>query len=342
MKNKAKVEPGLILLIGLLAVFCAMIIAAWVFDISPEPSPLGPEYSYDIEQYAKIDPGLIHYEPVGEAIPLDFQAARAIALGADGKMYIAGDDKVEIHTPGISITIQSVFNGEPTCITVEDDGTILVGVVNTIRVLGTDAKEKARWIVPETNAILTSLAYDKNYVFAADAVNKVVWQFDRQGNVVGQIGKKDEQRNIPGFVIPSPYFDIAMASDGLLRVVNPGRHLIEAYTVNGDREWVWGKPTMGIEGFSGCCNPVNFAILPDGGFVTAEKGLVRVKTYDSDGIFTGVVAGPEQLGWVELMRVSDFTEKSEVKGFDVAVDAQERVYVLDTVRNAVRIFAKKP
>ena len=69
-----------------------------------------------------------------------------------------------------------------------------------------------------------------------------------------------------------------MASDGLLRVVNPGRHRIEAYTFDGDLEFSWGKVSVGIEGFCGCCNPVNFAILSDGSFITCEKGLTRVAT----------------------------------------------------------------
>ncbi|MBM3243119.1 hypothetical protein FJZ31_43220, partial [Candidatus Poribacteria bacterium] len=50
-----------------------------------------------------------------------------------------------------------------------------------------------------------------------------------------------------------------------------------------------GYLSMDIDGFCGCCNPVNFAMLPDGRFVTCEKGLPRVKIYDADGTFSGVV-----------------------------------------------------
>ncbi|MHC4524382.1 MAG: hypothetical protein ACYSU8_02430, partial [Planctomycetota bacterium] len=94
-------------------------------------------------------------------------------------------------------------------------------------------------------------------------------------------------------------------------------------------------------GFSGCCNPVALAILPDGGFVTAEKGLVRVKVYDADGEFVGVVAGPDQLGWIAPLRVCKTPEECKSKGFDVAVDSAGRIYVLDTLRNVVRVFEKK-
>jgi hypothetical protein len=174
-------------------------------------------------------------------------------------------------------------------------------------------------------------------IFAADAVDGRIYVYDRQGKAIRTIGGEGENK----FSIPSPYFDIAMASDGLLRVVDPGRHLIIAYTVDGHKEWSWGKATPAIEGFSGCCNPVNFAILPDESFVTAEKGLVRVKIYDSDGKFVGVVAGPEQLEWTEKQRVCNTPEECQSRRFDVAVDSDGKVYVLDTVKNVIRVFEKK-
>jgi hypothetical protein len=166
--------------------------------------------------------------------------------------------------------------------------------------------------------------------------------------LINRIGEKSPERNIPGFVIPSPYFDLAVASDGLLRVTNPGRHRIEAYTFEGDLEFWWGEFSSRLEGFCGCCNPVNFAILPDDSFVTCEKGLVRVKIYNHKGNFVGVVAGPEQLVEGGASRVSEFGAGSGSReagaragGFDVAVDSRGRIFVLDTIKNVVRIFARK-
>ena len=327
---------GLVLVIAILAGIVAFVL----FDASGVKSTLPPEYSYDIEQYAKIDPALILYEQVGETIDTDFEATHAIAVGVDGKIYIAGDREIAVYTSDGNAIRQIELEGEPTCITTESDGTMIVGVESYIVFVDRSGVETDRWETSAENAILTAVAMDKGNVFTADAVNKVIWRYDREGHLQNKIGQKDEDRNIPGIVVPSPYFDIAMAADGLLRVVNPGRHLIEAYTADGDREWVWGKASVSVEGFSGCCNPINFAILPDGGFVTCEKGLVRIKVYDADGNFTGVVAGPDQLGWVEPLRVCETVQQCSSKGFDVAVDTNGRIYVLDMVRNNVRIFEK--
>ncbi len=94
------------------------------------------------------------------------------------------------------------------------------------------------------------------------------------------------------------------------------------------------------DGFCGCCNPVNFAVLPDGGFVTCEKGLPRVKIHDADGVFASVVAGPE--GFAENWRVCILNALSNCQtgGLDVAVDSMGRILVLDPVERVVRIFTQ--
>lgn len=345
MKERmGKIQSGLLIAVVLIVAVVAGAIAFVMFDASGTKTTLGPEYTYDIKQYAKIDPALILYRQVGETIETDFEVTNAVAVDAEGRIYLAGDEKIAVFTPDGDVVKQIELGAEPTCLAVDNDGTMIIGLVDTIEVLDSNGVETGRWKVTadaSDEVLLTSIAVDKDSVFAADAVNKVIGRYDRNGVLQNQIGAKDKDRNIPGFIVPSPYFDVAMASDGLLRVVNPGRHLIEAYTVNGDREWSWGKPSVGVEGFSGCCNPINFALLPDGGFVTAEKGLVRVKVYDADGNFVGVVAGPDQLDWVEPLRVCLTPEECSAKGFDVAADSNGRITILDMVRNHIRVFEKK-
>jgi hypothetical protein len=201
--------------------------------------------------------------------------------------------------------------------------------------------EKISTWPPVQSALLTSIAVGRQDVFAADALNKVVHRFDKNGNLQGRLGQKDAQRGIDGFVVPSPYFDVVLGRDGLLRATNPGRQRVEAYTADGHLEWHWGTPSVQIEGFSGCCNPIALAGLPDGTFVTGEKGLVRVKVHDDEGRLLGVVAGPHQLGWQGPIRVCEKIEECGSHGVDVAVDSQGRIYVLEQVRNTILIFEKK-
>lgn len=339
-RKRAKIQSGLLITITLVTALVVMILGGVLFDVSPEPSDLPSEYTYDMDAYTQIDPDLIRYHAFDASMPLDVDRSRAIAVDADEKIYIAADKKIQVYTMPNPIPEEIALTVTPSCLTVEEDGTLLVGAEKIVLVLKPDGGEIARFTMPVDRAVLTSIAADENNIFAADAANKLIWRFDRSGKLLGQIGQKDADRNIPGIVVPSPYFDILMAEDGLLRVVNPGRHLIEAYTVDGDREWVWGQTSVGIEGFSGCCNPVAIALLPDGGFVTAEKGLVRIKTYDADGRFVDVVAGPEQLNWTGPMRVCQSSSDCGMQSFDVAVGPSGRIYVLDLADNRIYTFKK--
>jgi hypothetical protein len=98
---------------------------------------------------------------------------------------------------------------------------------------------------------------------------------------------------------------------------------------------------MNVEGFCGCCNPVYFTRLPDGWFVTSEKGLNRIKVYDVTGKFECVVAGPEQLIKDRELAWKSCTNCQVGFGMPVAADARGRVLVLDPSTRDVRIFERK-
>lgn len=352
--NTKQNTTSIAILIGVLITFAIVVavVALMRLDTTGKKgSGLGKEYSYEID--TKIDPNLILYEESPEHFVTGFKAARAIAIDSKGNMYIAGDKAISIHGYVIgdkgSIALSSggdlpgsiKLTDMPRCLTVTDDGKIYVGMTNYVEVYDSRGKRLASWDSLGERAVLTSIAVSKNDVFVADAGNRIILHYDTAGKLINRIGAKDKARNIPGFVIPSPYFDLAVARDGLLRVVNPGLRRIEAYTYDGDLEFWWGKFSLSVEGFCGCCNPVNFAILEDGSFVTCEKGLIRVKIYDPEGAFVGVVAGPEQLVEGGASRVSELSAGSQAEGFDVAVDAQERIFILDTINNIVKIFTRK-
>jgi hypothetical protein len=208
------------------------------------------------------------------------------------------------------------------------DGTVYVGMIDHVEVYSPEGRRRAKWDSLGEKAIVTSIAVSGSDVFVADSGNRVVLRYDRSGRLLGRIGRADKSRDIPGLLVRRPCVDVAAGGKGVLWVTNPGRWRVEAYTFDGDLQSWWGEYSRGIEGFCGCCNPTDIAILPGGGFVTSEKGLPRVKVYDDCGSFECVVAGPES-----------FAEGTV--GLDLAVDSRGRVLVLDPVAAAVRIFVPK-
>ena len=341
--NKITGKANFKIVIGVLialAVLVAVVAVIKLDVVGSRGGGLGKEFKYEVDELARIDPNLIIYEESAEPIKTGFANTHGIAVDSKGSVYVAGDKAIRIFAQSGDRLSEIKLGDIPRCLTITTDGTIYTGMKDHVKVYDAEGKQKASWESLGQDAILTSIVASKGNVFVADAGNRIVIRYDIEGNIINEIGKRDTFRNIPGFVIPSPYFDMVLPKDGLLRVVNPGRLRIEAYTLDGDLEFWWGAPSAAIEGFCGCCNPVNIAVLPDGSFVTCEKGLVRIKIYNSGGSFVGVVTGPEQFGAGGTTKICMLPEECQTSGFDVAVDSEGRVFVLDTVDNIVKVFSR--
>ena len=284
-------------------------------------------FEYDLERFKESGAGLVRYAETG-GIRVERANVTAIAVGPDDRLYVAGDDAVLIFDTCGAVEATIAVETPAGCLAVDKNGDLYLGLGNHVEVRRGGGGAKSDWESPGEKAILTSIALSSARVFVADAGSRVVWEYDKSGRRVNKIGAKDESRDIPGFIIPSPFFDVAVDPDGFLWAANPGRHLLQNFTPDGNIRTSWGKSSMKVEGFGGCCNPTHFAVLEDGSFVTSEKGLARVKVYDRLGDLVSVVAAP------------DAFDPGTV-GLDLAVDASQRIYVLDPRRKMVRIFEKQ-
>jgi len=295
---------------------------------------------HDLRELSAVDPALIQYREAGK-ITTSAQHLHAIAVDPEDRVYLAADKSIQVFSmDGVHLS-ELRLNDTPRCLTVTGNGIAYVGMRDHVEIYSPRGLQKASWGGLGQNAVLTSIAVSENDVFVADAGNRVVLRYDASGKLARRIGERDESRDIPGFSVPSPYFDLAVSPDGLLRVANPGQHRVEAYTFDGDLELSWGNPSMGIAGFCGCCNPVNFAMLPDGKFVTCEKGLPRVKVYNAEGGLESVVAGSEAFAKnAKVCALGGGPFGCRTGGMDVAVDSSGSVLVMDPVEKVVRIFER--
>jgi hypothetical protein len=301
-----------------------------------KPNP----FAYDLSKVSRTDPTLVLYEETARfACP--HPEPRRLTIGPDERLYIAAGKQVSVLDKAGQL-VRSIGLDQPAgCVAVDEQGLIYVGAQDPIQVFNQVGEQQQRWDSPSRKSWFTALAVGVEDVFAADAAQRAVVRMDKSGKVLHRIGVKDTARSIPGLIVPSPYLDVELAPDGLLRVNNPGRHRVETYTREGHLELSWGSAGGGIQGFTGCCNPISVALLPGGKFVTCEKGLPRVKLYGPTGEFEGVVAGVESFR--ENMRAGSARRASDgmMGGLDAAADNQGRVYILDLVMNHVRVMSRK-
>lgn len=284
-------------------------------------------FAYNIEYFKQSDSALFHYEQIGE-LNLELDLPLGITIGMDNTLHVSGDRLILklAHNGSILNTIECSASVRALCM--DTQGNLYAAQNRHIEVYNTAGKRKTRWDISGKNPLITSIAVSTSGVYVADAGAKTVWHFNLQGELKHKIGPEKEAAGIPALVIPSPYFDVAVDPDGFIWIANTGNHALESYTPDGTFRSSWGSYSMKTEGFSGCCNPSHFAILSDGSFVTSEKGIPRVKVYNRAGILVSLVAGPER-----------FLEGTV--GLDLSVDANDRIYILDPKKKAVRIFDKK-
>jgi hypothetical protein len=288
-----------------------------------EPNP----YEYDVTRYHAVDPAKVLYSEQ-ERVPAVVASPHAIAVSASGSLYIGGAKEISRIMQNAKESF--AVSAQVMAMALDEAGNLYAGFQDHIEVYDRNLVRKAEWISLGEKAIITSVAVGKTEVFVCDAGQKIVWKFSRAGALLGQIGGEAAGADAPHeFVIPSAYFDVVVSGDGLPWVVDPGRQKVRLFDAEGRKKAEWGSASMDWQGFCGCCNPSHIAILPGGGFGTAEKGLPRVKVYDAQGRWEGVVEAPDNF-------------PADAEGLDVAVDGQGRIYVLVPAEGQVRIYVRKP
>ncbi|MHC4353354.1 MAG: NHL repeat-containing protein, partial [Planctomycetota bacterium] len=203
-RESGKIDTNI--LVGVLVALAVVvgIVSVVKLDVAGNKgSGLSKEFKYDIAKLAHVDPNLIVYEESARSISTGFAAAKSIAADSEGSVYVAGDESVRIFSASGSQLDEINLAQTPGCLAVAADGAIFVGLRDHVEVYDAEGKLLTSWRSLGSDAILTSIAVSEEDVFVADAGGRVVVRYDRQGNVIGEIGRKDSARNAPGFVIPS-------------------------------------------------------------------------------------------------------------------------------------------
>lgn len=250
-----------------------------------------------------------------------------IAIDSKDNVYLAGAGGVRVVDADGKLLSAWATSGPAKCVAVDADANVYVGLTTRIEKYGKDGKLLASWGTEGKERgqlqVVSGIAIYGANVYVADAGNRCVHRFDITGDFIDDIGKR--RTGDVGMVCPSPYLDCALDKDGILYVNNPGLCRVERYDQNGKRIGMWGDPGDKPEDFSGCCNPSNIALLPDGRVITSEKLTPRVKVYDDKGAMLAYI-GPEF-----------FSQMAE--GLDVAADSKGSIFVVDPNVKKVLVFS---
>jgi sugar lactone lactonase YvrE len=321
MKNK-----GIIIFLIILAI---VIVAVMVGDwFSKRPDNMeGNKFEFSVDEFKIVPEELIHYKET-KNFKLGFEKPAGLTIEGE-KIYIAGDVKIIIIDISGKLLNEFELPDQPKTIEVAGEK-IFVAFEKQVNIYSSAFILESELKINEANSYLTALAVSDNEIYVADAGTRKIYRFSFSGEKLNEFEGKANEDVLHGFIIPSPNFDIDINEYGDLWVVNPGLHTLENYTPEGRLREHWKASGPQTENFSGCCNPAHFCFLPEGYFVTSEKGLVRIKIYKPSGEFLSVVAPPNK-----------FENKIEGQAPDIAVDSKGNIYALDFDRNVLRVFEKK-
>ncbi|MEI8226278.1 MAG: hypothetical protein WCG82_10155 [Bacteroidota bacterium] len=208
---------------------------------------------------------------------------KAVTVSPAGYIYLGGDSFVSCYDSDLKLKWNLKTPYPVTSLSNYGD-TIFASTMELILVISSGGEIKDEWGPFEDNGIITSVTANSSYVAFADAGNKMLFILDKSGGVKKLIGQNDGQ-----FIIPSPYFDVALGSDNTLLVANTGHRRVETRNIEGEIKSYFGEPGLAPGAFCGCCNPAHFIIIPKG-FVTAEKGINRIKILNKTGEFVEFVS----------------------------------------------------
>ncbi len=262
------------------------------------------------------------------------EVLRGLAVDEAGLVYAVGDRAVKVFDQAGTLVRQWGLSRPAYCVAIEqvaieqpgDKGgvaTVWVGGSGQVERFDVQGKALPMFRDGQRLGTVTAIGLHGEDVLLADATARCIRRYDRAGTWRNDIGRDN---NTQGFVIPNGYLDFRVDKAGVIHAINPARHRIERYSLDGKLLGHFGKFGMTQpEDFGGCCNPTNLALLPDSRLVVTEKAPPRLKVYDAGDKVAAVVTAE--------------AFDPQCRNMSLAVDSQGHIYVADTERLCILVFA---
>jgi hypothetical protein len=272
--------------------------------------------------------GIRVYSPKGELLqtwPLEIKPS-AVCVTVGGAIFAAGDGKLlKLDASGkVIASVASPVASEPVVIGKDVEDMVKEMIKQSKQSYATElANMKAN--LEKRRSEVTGLTTTAEDVFmAVPAPNDFTYR----------VYRFDQSLENPKLVVEKlrgccGQMDI-QSHDGKLWIPHNARHSVECRDRDGTQLSKFGKAgRVKASDFGGCCEPKNMRVLPNGEILAAESGPPTcIKRFSASGKFIETVAVLDTKG--DCVRVT------------VAVSPDgSRYYMLDTARDAIRIFGTK-
>ncbi len=255
-------------------------------------------------------PESIYYRE-SRSVQLPFEQASCIAI-TDRNILVCGNKKLLLLSTGAVLEKVVELKSAPLAICHNREFGIFMAFNNHIGLYSYEGDFIEEVFQLDGKNKITSMILFSGYLFLADTVGKKIIRYNIHDKKHMEINRYNEQK----FILPSPYFELAAGQEGTFFVTDPGRRKIVNLDINMNYLSSWGKSSIALDGFAGCCNPVQLAVTNRVEFITAEKGNNRIKLYSEKGEF------------LDLILINDNLPKgAEIR--DIAVDGNNSLYILE-------------
>ena len=296
-------------------------VTAWMLGVTTPPAELNKDAS--------------HPEGTPLAVKGQTKCKRLTGLAVLGNGNLLACDYagevIKVISPDDRLVGTWKLTFRPTVVVVSGNS-IYVGGEDALAKLDQNGREVKRALIGETGlptGHTAGLAVDGEDLYASYA--RIAGS---SGGAIVRTNKDfaDPKTIVTGLRGCCGNMDIA-ARDGVVWAAENAGHRVRGFDRDGKETATWGKSDrVNVEGFGGCCNPMNLFFGSDGTLYTGESEPQRIKKYDTTGKYLGLV------GYVGLGEV--LHERCTTSRLAVSADGS-KVYVADEVNSFIHVLERK-
>jgi hypothetical protein len=257
---------------------------------------------------------------IEKELEITYGKLQSVAVSDNSAVYLGGDSFLSCYDSALNSVWRIQMPDKINAVSVYGD-TVYAASQEMIYLVTDSGQIISEWGPYESNSIITSISASGKNIGFADSGNKRIFILNKKGEVISMAGQSENK-----FIIPSPYFDVALSGDGIFYAANTGHRRIETWTTDGIKKDEFGEPGTAPGAFCGCCNPAHFTVIPQG-FLTAEKGINRIKILDHNGTFVEFVSS-----------INNFTASVPL---DIASNDGVTIYAADPADSRLIVFKRK-